>query len=87
MKILPTNEQAVQNFSKVMLRELNNNSHKGNRSDWVPQDSDIYREIQHHLSKMRVAVEMKRKKDVTEYAADLANFCMKLHETFGDSKL
>lgn len=77
-------EADVYGFAELMNRELQNNAVKGSFTDWEPTKRELLAEIDHHLNKFKVALSADDHDKITEYAADIANFCMKAHEQYGE---
>lgn len=70
-------------FVNQMEHELQNNQHKGNWLNWHPDKDMLFSEIQHHLNKLKNALDSNDKELVKEYSADIANFCEKSFTEFG----
>lgn len=67
-------------FVQAMHAELLANAHKGDWSAWNPRPDQAMSEFDHHDSKLRRAVDDKDAAKTREYAADIANICMKIWE-------
>jgi hypothetical protein len=70
-------------FVAQMEAELQANQHKGDWRRWYPTPLQVLAEIQHHQGKLMLALSAGDCERVKEYAADLANFAMKVGEQFG----
>ena len=70
-------------FVSQMEAELQANQHKGDWRRWYPTPLQVLAEIQHHQGKLMLALSAGDCERVKEYAADLANFAMKVDEQFG----
>ena len=71
-------------FLEKMERELENNQGKGNWKDWQPSVDILNSELLWHYSKLLKAVERCRPDEVSEHAADVANYAMKFDDLFGE---
>lgn len=72
-----------QEFLDHMEAELKANEHKGDWDTWKPDKATINKEIEYHSWKLMVALLHDQADAITEYAADVANLCMKTDELFG----
>ena len=86
----PTPRPMVLAFAIQMERELQANAGKGEWSNWQPSDQAILSEMDHHISKLRRALAERyanpngtASKQVSEFAADIANFAMKAWDLYG----
>lgn len=70
-------------FVAQMEAELQANQHKGDWRRWYPTPLQVLSEIQHHEGKLMLALSAGDCARVKEYAADIANFAMKVDEQFG----
>jgi rubrerythrin len=73
-------------FAERMRDELRENAGKGDFEAWSPSGADLFREIQHHLTKLFDAIADGNGQDVREYACDIANYCRKAHELYAAEK-
>ena len=78
-------------FKSLMRTELTANKRKGDFVTWTPDVYQVIAEASYHLAKLNKALleveranNMNAKKEVTEFAADVANIMMKAVQTFGD---
>lgn len=67
----------------AMVRELENNSHKGNWDEWEPDAGRLVKEIEKHSTRLLDAVSRNNRYAVDEHAADIANFALKAAQLFG----
>ena len=79
----PRKRHSLAPFSLRMLREIKANEAKGDWSEWKPNKEQLLSEINHHCSKLKTALEEGNHSEVAEYAADIANYCMKAYENYG----
>lgn len=65
--------------------ELATNGHMGDFATWQPTPEQVLWELHHHVAKLHVlfARGVANSLKVTEYAADVANFAMKIAEQYG----
>ncbi len=70
-------------ISQMRGWQLRANQHKGDWRRWYPTPLQVLAEIQHHQGKLMLALSAGDCERVKEYAADLANFAMKVDEQFG----
>lgn len=60
--------------AKEMIKELEKNSHKGDRQNWVNLTSkELLSEIYYHTGKLQEAIRDKNKEKIREFCADIAN--------------
>ena len=67
-----------------MEKELLANVHKGDWQKWKPTPADAIVELEHHLKKIKLAMNANNPAQVSEFTADLANIAMKVEEIYGD---
>lgn len=74
-----------------MDKELIANETKGNWNEWKPSIPDALSELIHHVNKLEDILNLPWHvvfpKNISEYAADVANIAMKIEEMFGFSSL
>lgn len=70
-------------FLTQMLFELESNAHKGDFDVWQPTPRELVVEINHHLEKLNYCIFTKNPEGIREYAADLANYCLKAYSLWG----
>lgn len=71
-------------FLGLMAKELEANSHKGNREGWLGMTVETAMgEVDHHREKLRLAINKGDPDAIKEHAADVANCCMMLLDTAG----
>jgi hypothetical protein len=79
--------EVLRPFVALMEKELNANSHKGDREGWLKMtEEQALGEIEYHVSKLSKAMTDMNPEDVREYAADVANLCMMLLDIGGQLK-
>lgn len=73
-------EEVFQMFTEQMKHELNINNHKG---DWIPwkDKRDIISELDHHIQKLKDAVENDQIFLIREYSADVANISLFMYNS------
>lgn len=75
---------SVDEFAKLMRRELWANRRKGTRADWLKVTSwNFWVEIQYHAAKFAIAVRQNDKAGIAQYAADVGNMTMMLADVAG----
>lgn len=79
-------EANIYRFAELMINELNANEGKGNFSNWIPDKKELLREMDHHLNKFKLALATDDCELITEYAADIANYCMKAYQIYGEER-
>ncbi len=70
-------------FIARMQAELEANAHKGDWPAWHPTPALARSELEHHVRKLLAALERGDREKVTEHAADVANYVMKIAEVYG----
>lgn len=70
-------------FAMQCILELLANGRKGDWKDWKPDMPTLIQEIDHHLNKLRRAFLEQDPARISEYSADIANFCAKAHALHG----
>ena len=73
----------IKKLSNHQMTELEANEHKGDFDHWRPNRFELVKELNHHLSKLRVAIMNHRHEEITEYSADVANLCAKAIDLYG----
>lgn len=76
-------KELLEEFTKEMLNEIEDNSAKGDFERWNPDVWQLISELDHHLNKLKLAMLEESPYRTTEHAADVANYCMKAHQLFG----
>ncbi len=77
-----------QKFAILMQKELDANAErKGTYEEWRPSPGQALYELDHHLRKLRNAMDRDTMRDIVEHAADVANICMKIAEMAGGGAL
>lgn len=71
-------------FIVQMDKELKANAVKGNWDDWKPNKDDAFSELEHHVEKLKKALQEGKAGSVTEFSADIANITMKISEQHGE---
>jgi hypothetical protein len=71
-----------ENFINQMRYELRANAHKGNWQEWKPDYKEFCEELDHHVAKLKIAINYGNYKDTKEFSADTANLCEKAFTTF-----
>lgn len=79
----PPTERVMPSFMERMQRELELNAYKGAWENWKPDVRELLAEIDHHREKLIHALRAGNNDQVSEFSADIANFCMKFHELYG----
>lgn len=72
----------IERFKNSMLKELNNNEHKGSILDFGNFES-IITELEYHKAKALIAIRLNNKQAVKEYIADTANILFALGNAGG----
>lgn len=67
--------RVINRFTDQMIREMQNNSHKGSILEWNNFDNMIC-ELEYHKAKMMLAIRSNDKPAIKEYIADCANILM-----------
>jgi hypothetical protein len=69
-------------FINQMRYELRANAEKGNWQEWKPTYEEFCEELDHHVAKLKIAINYANYKDVKEFSADTANICEKAFTTW-----
>jgi hypothetical protein len=64
----------------MKMELISNAEKKGDFDLWEPAMVDVIREIEHHVEKLKKAEREGSDDEIKEYAADIANYCMKAYE-------
>jgi len=76
--------QAIYAFSERMYAELvANDAQKGDFLAWVPTPEGAAYELDHHVNKLKTAINESQLDQVGEYTADLANIALGISRMFG----
>ncbi len=71
-------------FVELMRKELEANSHKGDREGWLRMDSrTALLELHYHVAKLHYSIAQDDKLRSVEFCADVANCCMMLLDVCG----
>lgn len=77
-------QQMIEAFGLKMLRELRaNDAEKGDFSTWKPQTAEANTELEHHALKLTAAINRKKKHEISESCADMANVVMAIDRNLG----
>lgn len=70
-------EEEISQFSRLMVREMEANSNKGDMGEWLKIDTKaLLADVLYHAGKLAVAMREKDEDRVEEHAADVANLAM-----------
>lgn len=76
--------QMIEGFGLKMFRELKaNDATKGNFLNWKPKKGEAVPELEHHFVKLTAALGGKKKHQVSESCADMANVVMAIDASLG----
>lgn len=73
-------------FIDQMRYELKENALKGNWQEWKPTYKEFCEELDHHVAKLKIAINYANYDDIKEFSADTANLCEKAFTTFKEIK-
>jgi len=71
-----------ESFINQMRYELRANAEKGNWQEWKPTYKEFCEELDHHVAKLKIAINYANYDNVKEFSADTANLCEKAFTTF-----
>ena len=79
-------KEFTEKFRQRMEVELiANTQRKGDFRDWKPERfEEVLHEVDHHLSKLDLALRVGNKAQISEYAADIGNFMAKIDDLYGE---
>lgn len=70
-------------FAQLMEKKLDENRHKGNSSGWrFDRPAALFKRLDEEIAEMKTAWRERRRKDVPDEAADVANFAMMIADIF-----
>lgn len=70
-------------FINQMKYELRANALKGDWQEWKPLYKEFCEELDHHVAKLKIAINYANYDEIKEFSADTANLCEKAFTTFG----